>query len=470
MGDVFSDDFLLNSTTARTIYGLISSLPIIDYHGHLRVDLLASNAPFKNLADIWILGDHYKWRIMRLNGVPERYCSGDASDEDKFEAWARTLPTAIRNPIFHWSCRELLHYFGIQCELTSENAWTVWGKANELLKTGELRPRGILSKMNVEILCTTDDPVDDLRHHFALRSDPSFGVRIYPTYRPDAALHIDDTVSFRGWVTRFSTAADVHIHDLTSFLEALRQRHDFFHAAGCRISDHGLEQAYAEPCSLLEARRLFSQILCGKTRSTAVFDRWRGFLMRQFAEWDHERGWVMLLHLGVLRNNNTRMFSRIGIDTGCDSIGDFSHARAINRFLDALDTAGQLPKTVLFNSNPSDNLMFATIAANFFEDGVVGKVRFGPAWWFLDTAHGIRQNFNALSLAGLSHQFVGMVSDSRSFSSLSRHDYFRRVICNLYAEDISSGLLAASESRLAGTLEAIFYRNAQEYFNWETVC
>jgi len=470
MCDVFSDDFLLHSTFARKLYSRISRLPIIDYHGHLRVDLLASNEPFKNLTDIWIRGDHYKWRLMRLNGVPERYCSGDASDEEKFEAWARTLPFAIRNPIFHWSCRELLHYFGIDSELTPENAWTIWGKANELLKTEALRPRGILSLMNVEILCTTDDPADDLCHHIALRNDSSFGVRVYPTYRPDAALHLNDSASFCVWVMRLSKAADIYIHDLTSFIEALRQRHGAFHAVGCRISDHGLERAYAEPCSQAEATKLFSQMLCSKTPSTAALDQWRGYLMRQFAEWNHERGWVMMLHLGALRNNNTRMFTRIGIDTGCDSIGDFSHAWAVNRFLDALDATGHLPKTILFNSNPCDNLLFATIAANFFEDGVAGKVQYGPAWWFLDTAPGIRQHFNALSFVGLSHQFVGMVADSRSFFSLSRHDYFRRVLCDLYAEDVALGVLPANESRLAGELEAIFYRNARKYFNWETVC
>jgi glucuronate isomerase len=467
MSDIFSNDFLLGSGLAKDIYARAASLPIIDYHSHLPVDVLASNRPFANLTDIWIRGDHYKWRAMRLNGMSESLCSGTASDEEKYKAWAATAPITLRNPLYHWNCLELQRYFGIDRELSPATAPGIWEETNALLQTDAYRPQALLDRMGVEVLCTTDDPADDLRHHRTLRHENGFKTRVYPTFRPDGACVLQGVVRFREWIDRLSSASNLEIKDLTSFLYALRNRHDEFHQLGCRVSDHGLEHVDVKECTESMAMQIFSRLLRGVQIGDKELEQWRSFMMRLFGEWNHERGWVMMLHLGALRNNNSRVFSHVGLDTGCDSIGDFSHAREINHFLNSLDVAGKLPKVVLFNSNPRDNLLFATIAANFFEEGMPGKVQYGPSWWFLDTAAGIKEQFDALSLVGLAHRFIGMVTDSRSFLSFSRHEYFRRLLCNLYAEEALAGLLPNDSERLLASLEGIFYHNARNYFNWE---
>ena len=462
------EDFLLETDVARNLYERIRGLPIIDYHSHLPIDVIAGNKPFANLTDIWIRGDHYKWRAMRLNGIPERYCSGKASDVDKFKAWARTVPLTIRSPLHHWSCLELKRYFGIQTELTPDNAAMVWETANALLRTDDFRPRDLLRRMQVEVLCTSDDPVDSLEYHYQLRDDTGFAVKVFPTFRPDRALAIDDRDLFDSWLKRLEKAACTDITNLDSFLVALRTRHEAFSAAGCCISDHGLERCYALACSDGQAQKIFGRYLCHESLNPTEIEQWRSYLMREFARWDQDKGWTMLLHLGALRNNNSRIYAAVGFDTGCDSIGDFDQARALNGFLNSLDAERRLPKTVIFNSNARDNLLFATVAGNFFGDNVVGKVRCGPPWWFLDHAEGIRAQLDALSQVGLFPHFVGMTTDSRSFLSFPRHDYFRRVVCNVIGDDVRRGLVPGDMDRLERTLRGVFYENALNCFDWKS--
>jgi glucuronate isomerase len=457
------DDFLLESTLATELYRATSGLPIVDYHSHLPVEALAANAPFANLTDIWLRGDHYKWRAMRLNGVPERFCSGDAGDREKFQAWSATLPKTLRNPLYHWSAMELKRYFSIETPLTPETASTIWEHANALLATDAYRPRALLERMKVELLCTTDDPADSLEHHQRLQAD-GFDVRVLPTFRPDAALAIADRPLFGAWLQRLAARTGQDLAHFDDLLLALRTRHDAFGAVGCRLSDHGLARCHVEAASESDMRRIYADFLTGVEPSTVDIERWRSFLMAEFARWNHEKGWTMLLHLGAARNNNRHLLATLGRDIGCDSIGDFDQGQHLNAFLSALDAEGRLPKTVLFNSNPRDNLMFATIAGNFFEDGVPGKVQFGPAWWFLDTAPGMRDQLNALSQVGLFSRFLGMVTDSRSFLSFPRHDYFRRLVCNMLSEDVRRGWIPGDTAVLEELLQAVFYRNARQQF------
>lgn len=463
MATIFDDDFLLQGETAQALYTATRTLPIIDYHSHLPVETIAINQPFANLCDIWIRGDHYKWRAMRLNGVPEHYCSGQASDWEKFWAWAATYPLTLRNPLYHWSALELKQYFGIETLLMQDSAVSIWEHANALLVGSDFRPRALLQKMNVEVLCTTDDPADTLEHHARLRAE-GFEVAVLPTFRPDAALAIADRSQFGAWLNKLSSITGIDIGNFDALIGALRMRHDAFADAGCCMSDHGLERCYVELCSEADMRRIFNSFLSNATIDHLDIERWRSFLMKEFARWNHEKGWTMLLHLGAARNNNRHVFESVGPDAGCDSIGDFDQAYRLNKFLSDLDAEKRLPKTVLFNSNPRDNMLFASVTGNFFEDGVAGKVQFGPAWWFLDTAQGICDQLNALSQVGLFARFIGMVTDSRSFLSFSRHDYFRRVVCNMLGEDVRYRLIPADIEQLQTLLQGVFYKNARKYF------
>jgi glucuronate isomerase len=458
-------DFLLHGETAKDLYRRCADLPIVDYHSHLPADRLAANTRFANLTELWIATDHYKWRAMRLNGVPERLCSGDGGDYEKFAAWAATLPLLMRNPLQDWSAMELDRYFGVREELNPDSAAAIWARVNEQLQGEGFRPRDFLTRRRVEVLCTTDDPADSLEHHQALRDDPGFAPRILPTFRPDRALAIDAPAAFGAWLERLGASADLDVSGYQGLLDALRRRHDAFGQMGCRLSDHGLVHCHAAPCTEAEAARIFARSRAGQAVPMAEAEAWRSHLMREFARWDAEKGWTMLLHLGALRNNNSRL-AATGADVGCDCIGDFSHAQSLNAFLDSLDSEGRLPRTILFNSNPRDNLLFATVAGNFFSDGVVGKVQFGPAWWFLDTRQGIREQFEAMSLVGVAHNFIGMVTDSRSFLSFTRHDYFRRVIADLYGSEMERGLLPDDRERMAATLRAQFYDTARKGFGW----
>jgi glucuronate isomerase len=461
-GQLQVDDLFLKSDLAKQLFRATGALPIVDYHSHLPADVIASNAPFVDLADVWIRGDHYKWRAMRLNGVSERLCSGDGSGREKFAAWARTLPSAVRNPLYHWSLLELKRYFGIDEPLSTQNAEAIWNEVNSLLASPGYRPRDLLLKMKVEVLCTTDDPADSLEHHRLLRDD-RFPVRVLPTFRPDLALAIDDPERFHTWLDRLAECTNTDLDRFAAFHAALRSRHDEFARMGCRFSDHGLERCYVAGASVSDMERIFQAVLQRRPVAESDIETWRAFLMLEFGRWNREKGWTMLLHLGARRNNNMRILRSVGRDAGCDSIGDFEHARTLNAFLGTLDDEGNLPRTVLFNSNPRDNLLFATIAGNFFEDGIVGKVQYGPAWWFLDTADGIRDQINALSQVGLLSTFIGMVTDSRSFLSFVRHEYFRRVVCDMIADDVYRGLVPGPAHALEKMLEGVFYRNARNY-------
>lgn len=463
----FIDELLLESELAKDLFQKTKDLPIIDYHNHLSPEILANNKNYLNITDLWISGDHYKWRAMRQNGVPEEFCSGNADDYEKFIAWAKTSSKTLRNPLYHWNALELFSYFDISEELNETNAKDIWERTNEKIKSDALLPQSILEKNKVKILCTTDDPADSLKYHKKLKDDNHFKVSVLPTFRPDGACYLDGTQSFLSWLNKLKEVSDCDITNFNEFLMTLRKRHNDFHEMGCRISDHGLETIFSKKCSKRKAETIFNRLLDSKDLSTNEIKKWRSYLMKEFAAWNHSKGWTMLLHLGALRNNNTKIYNKVGLGTGCDSIGDFSHAKDLNKFFNELNNKDSLPKTIIFNSNPNDNMIFSTIAGNFFEDEIKGKIQFGPAWWFLDTSHGIEEQFNAMSLVSLASNFVGMVTDSRSFLSFSRHEYFRRIICNLYAKDVKNNYIPNDPDKIIDSLESIFYSNAFNYFNWD---
>jgi glucuronate isomerase len=460
-------NFLLQSDLAISLFEKTGRLPLVDYHSHLPVRAIAENKRFKNITDLWIKGDHYKWRAMRINGIAEEFCSGNASDKDKFLAWSQTVPITLRNPLYHWTQMELSRTFGIFEELRPDTAEQIWEKTNSLLSNDEFLPRQMLINAGVEILCTTDDPADSLEHHIQLAAE-SFEVRVIPSFRPDKAMRIDDGKGFGEWIDKLSTESRQKIKDVDTFLTALEIRHEAFHKAGCRSSDHGLEVCYSEPCDELQASKIFREWQAGHTIEGAELLQWRSFILRRIAKWNHHRGWTMMLHLGALRNNNTSIAEHLGHDAGCDSIGDFFQAVSLNRFLNSLEKDAALPKTVIFNSNPADNHLFATVTGNFFDGKTAGKIQFGPAWWFLDSMRGMIEQINSLSEVGLLYHFIGMTTDSRSFLSFSRHEYFRRILCNLIANDVKQGLIPEDEDRIHRMLEGIFCKNAKNYFLFAT--
>lgn len=440
-------NFLLGTDTARELYhDHAAREPIHDYHCHLPPNQIAANKTFRNLYEIWLAGDHYKWRAMRSNGIPEKYCTGDASDYDKFLAFARTVPATLRNPIYHWTHLELKRYFGITTLLNESSARKIWDTANAKLAT--MPVHDILESNRVAVVCTTDDPTDTLEHHRAIRQS-KLKTRVYPTFRPDKGLALDPV-----WLEKLGAPGS-----LTAFLDALEKRMDFFHAQGCRLSDHGLSHCHADNCTESEAAREYAR--------RQPTDKFRSFLMHWLGEQYHRRGWVMQLHLGPLRNNNTRLLRALGPDTGFDSIGDWPQAASLSRFLDKLDTNNRLPKTILYNINPADNYVLATMAGNFQDGSVPGKVQFGSGWWFLDQKEGMEWQINALSQLGLLSRFVGMLTDSRSFLSYTRHEYFRRILCNMIGNDVERGELPRDMKLLGGLVRDISYRNAAAYFGLE---
>lgn len=455
------ENFLLESELARQLYHEhVADLPIIDYHCHLPVAQIARDHRFRSMTEIWLDGDHYKWRAMRANGIDERFCTGDASDWEKFEAWARTVPATLRNPLYHWTHLELKKPFGINGLLSDGNARAVFDRCNELLRQPSFSTQGLLRQFRVEVVCTTDDPADSLSNHHALAKSHT---RVVPTWRPDAALAIEDVASFNGWVDRLETASGISIATFHEFFDALQKRHADFHDAGCRASDHGLEQMYAETCTDAEAAATFAKLRSGAPVDGDAALRYKSALLHRFAVMDHARGWVQQYHLGALRNTNSRMRRKLGADTGLDSIGDFEMARPLARFLDRLDSSNALAKTILYNLNPRDNELFATMIGNFQDGSVPGKIQYGSAWWFLDQQDGMEKQLNALSNMGLFSRFVGMVTDSRSFLSYSRHEYFRRLVCNMLGEDARRGLVPADVAMLAELARNVSYFNAKEY-------
>lgn len=462
------EDFLLGTRTARRLYREFAAPePILDYHCHLSPRDIAENRQFKNLFEIWLEGDHYKWRAMRANGVSERFCTGDATPFEKFKAWAATVPQTVRNPLYHWTHLELTRYFGITELLDESSAERIWERANEQLATPEFSAQGILKKFRVTTLCTTDDPADELRHHDAMAAS-GLATRVLPAFRPDAALTVHRPDFFNAWLARLEQANGTSITTLADLLDALCQRRDFFHERGCRLSDHGLDRCYAEPCPEADASAIFDAARSGRAASPEEHARFASFVMFFLGRLYAERGWTMQLHLGALRNTNTRLLRELGPDTGFDSIGDFPQALALAAFLDRLDSENALPKTILYNLNPADNYAFATMAGNYQDGTVPGKVQLGSGWWFLDQKEAMEWQINALSNLGLLSRFVGMVTDSRSFMSYPRHEYFRRVLCNLIGRDIESGEIPDSDDLAGRLVRNICHANAAEYFDFSS--
>ena len=456
-------NFLLHNRAAQRLFRQYAQAePIFDYHCHLSPKDIADNRQFRNLFEIWLEGDHYKWRAMRANGVEEEFCTGAAEPFEKFCAWAATVPHTLRNPLYHWTHLELQRYFGIDELLDARSAPRIWKKANQLLAGPALSARGILKKFNVTTLCTTDDPTDDLRHHKKIATD-GVTTRVFPTFRPDQALAVGQPAAFNAWVSRLEKASGKDIVNVSDFVAALRKRHDFFHAQGCRLSDHGLSQCPANPCSEKVAAAIFSKARRGRAASAAEQEQFGTFLMLHFGRWDAERGWVKQLHLGALRNINTRGLQRLGRDTGFDGMGDFPQAQALAGYLDLLEREKSLPKVIVYNNNPVDNYVFASVMGSFQDGAVAGKMQFGSGWWFLDQKEGIQWQLNALSNIGLLSRFVGMVTDSRSFMSFPRHEYFRRVLCNLLGREVERGDLPDDEVLVGTMIRNICYSNASQY-------
>ncbi|GAB4094024.1 glucuronate isomerase [Flaviaesturariibacter terrae] len=469
MKQFLDENFLLNNKTAERLYHEYArAMPIIDYHCHLPPDQIAADGNFANLTQVWLYGDHYKWRAMRTNGISERYCTGDAPDFEKFQKWAETVPYTLRNPLYHWTHLELQRYFGVHEILNGQSAARIYEECSAKLQTPEYSVRGLLRKMNVKVVCTTDDPIDSLEHHARIKAD-GFETRILPAFRPDKAMNVDDVATFNDYLGKLEAVSNTSISTFNDYLHALKTRHDFFATMGCSVSDHGLEQIYAEPWTESEVRGIFSKIRSGGALTHEENLKFKSAMLEIFAVWDWEKGWVQQYHLGALRNNNGRMMQQLGPDTGWDSIGDFSQGRALATFLSRLDTKDQLTKTILYNLNPADNELFATMIGNFNDGSVAGKIQYGSGWWFLDQKDGMTRQINALSNMGLLSRFVGMLTDSRSFLSYPRHEYFRRLLCNLFGEEIENGELPADIEWTGQVVRDICYNNASNYFNWKEV-
>ena len=457
------DDFLLTNETARELYHEhAAELPILDFHNHLPPDQIAGNHQFETLYDIWLAGDHYKWRAMRANGIPEKYITGDASPWEKFHAYAKTVPYTLRNPLYHWTHLELKRFFGIDKILNGDSSREIWEEANERLATPEFAVQNLLMNQRVVALCTTDDPTDTLAHHKTIAQENP-ALRVFPTYRPDKALGVRDAEAFKKWTAALATASGVDCANFAGFISALTQRHDFFHSLGGRLSDHGLQYCPVEDCSEADAATIYASALSGKEVPAEDATRFTSYMMLFFGRLDASKNWTKQLHLGALRNNSSRLLQKLGPDTGFDSMGDFQQGPSLSRYLDRLDSTGELPKMILYNINPSDNYLFGTMAGNF-QDGVVpGKIQFGAAWWFLDQKEGIEWQLNALSSLGLLRRFVGMITDSRSFLSYSRHEYFRRLLCNLIGRDVTNGELPRDIPLLADAVSEICFENARNF-------
>jgi glucuronate isomerase len=456
-----TENFLLRTKTARQLYHeYAADQPILDYHCHLSAKEIADNHRFRDLTEIWLEGDHYKWRAMRANGVPERYCTGNANPYEKFLAWARTVPHTLRNPLYHWTHLELKRYFGIDKLLNEDSAEEVWKKANDQLSHGEdLTVQGILEKFRVVAVCTTDDPVHSLADHERIQNAGG-PTAVFPTFRPDRALRTQDPAAFNQWTEQLGAAANMQIARFSDFLDALRKRHQDFHDHGCRLSDHGLEQCLSDFCTEAEAAAIFDKVRNNQKPAPAESNKFASFLMLLFGRLDAEKGWTKQLHLGALRNVNTRALKTLGRDAGFDSVGDWPQAESFGRYLDRLDEDESLPKLIVYNNNPTDNYAFATMVGNFQDGKIPGKVQFGSGWWFLDQKEAMEWQMNALSNCGLLSRFIGMVTDSRSFMSHPRHEYFRRVLCNLLGNEVEAGELPDDEELIGGMIKNICYDNA----------
>jgi len=467
MKPFLDDDFLLQTETAQRLYHeYAEAMPIFDYHCHISPMEIAEDRKFNNLAEIWLHGDHYKWRAMRTNGVDEKYCTGDATDWEKFQKWAETAPYTMRNPLYHWTHLELRRPFGMHTILNPASARHIWESCNAQLHSKNFSCRGIIHKANVKVICTTDDPVDSLEYHRSIKAS-GFGTKVIPAWRPDKAMAIEDPKTFNEYVSLLEEASGISITSFDQFMEAIQKRHLFFHENGCRLSDHGLETIYAAAYTITEIKTIFSNIRAGKTQSTEDILKFKSAMLYEFAVMDHSRNWTQQYHLGAMRNNNTRMFETVGADKGFDSIGDYPVATALSKFLDRLEYEKKLTRTILYNLNPGDNEMMATMIGNFQDGSEPGKIQWGSGWWFLDQKDGMINQMNTLSNLGLLSRFVGMLTDSRSFLSYSRHEYFRRILCNLLGNDVENGELPSDIEFLGQMVEDISYNNAERYFRFE---
>lgn len=478
MSDVFiHEDFLLDTKQSRELYHTYAkSLPIIDYHCHLPPADIANDKRWENITQVWLYGDHYKWRQMRTAGIAERYCTGDASDREKFDRYAELMPQALRNPLYHWSHLELKAYFGISDRLLSPaTAESIWRDSATVMAKPEFSARGLMMKSRVEVVCTTDDPVDSLEYHIAIRKEQSqtgtgkpnaFNIQVRPTWRPDKAWAVSVPDLFNAWTDKLAASVKRDIRDLDGFLSALQERHDFFHANGCRVSDRGVTFIPAVECAHKDAVAIFSKARSGRPVTPLEAVAFMSFMLHELALMDAAKGWTMQIHYGVLRNNNSRMAAKLGPDTGFDSIGDWSIGEGLVRHLDRLDRVGQLPKTILYNINPGDNELIATMLGNF-QDGVTpGKMQFGSGWWFLDQLDGMTRQIETLSQLGLLSRFVGMLTDSRSFLSYTRHEYFRRLLCAILGDDMARGRLPNDMALVGKVVADISYHNARRYFGF----
>jgi glucuronate isomerase len=460
-----AEDFLLTNKTARRLYHTFAeNEPILDYHCHLPPKDLAENRRFNNLFEICLEGDHYKWRAMRANGIDERYCTGDADPFDKFMAWARTAPHTLRNPLYHWTHLEQKRYFGIDELLDEKSAKGIWDRANERLASDDLRAHGILKRFRVTALCTTDDPTDDLSCHRAIRSS-GLATRILPAFRPDKSLNVHMPEAFNAWVARLEAASNVSIGTFQNFTDAIRQRHDYFHSMGSRLSDHGLNHCYAKFCSEQTAAGIFDRARAGQPASQEEHEQFASNMMLLYGQLDTAKNWTKQLHLGAYRNASSRGFRELGPDVGFDSIGDWKQIEALGAYLDRLDREKALPRMILYNVNPVDNYAIATMVGNFQDGKIAGKMQFGSGWWYLDQKEANEWQINTLSNVGLLSRFIGMLTDSRSFMSYPRHEYFRRVLCNMIGRDVENGELPDSDELVGGMVRNICYKNVKEYLN-----
>lgn len=469
MGKFLNKNFLLQTPTAQSLYhNHVKDLPIIDYHCHLDPKLIAEDYRFKNITDLWLIGDHYKWRLMRANGVEEKYITGEASDWEKFQKFAETIPYTMRNPMYHWTHMELQRVFGIDTLLSPETALEIYEQCNQMLQEDGFTARGMMRKFKVEVVCTTDDPCDSLIYHKQIK-ESGFDIKVLPTWRPDKSLAVENSANFVSYIQKLTDVSGISIHNFHDYLNAIKNRHNYFNSMGCKLSDHGIEAFYSESCSENEAEAIFKKVYVEKKDLTATeISKFKSKMLYENTILNFEKGWVQQFHFGAIRNNNSKMFNAIGADTGYDSINDNSNlAASMGQFFDRLQTEDKLAKSIIYNLNPRENYLVATMVANFQEGPTAGKMQFGSGWWFLDQKDGMEEQMNVLSTQGLLSRFVGMLTDSRSFVSYPRHEYFRRILCNLIGNDIEKGLLPASEiDFLEQMVENISYYNAKEYFKF----
>jgi glucuronate isomerase len=465
MKTFINNNFVLGNKTAERLYHQYSAnQPIIDFHCHLSPQMIAEDKQFNDLSEIWLEGDHYKWRAMRTNGIAEKFCTGKASGKEKFSKWAETVPATIGNPLYHWTHLELARYFNIFDLLSPSTADKIYSQATEMIRTKDFSTRSLIRKMNVETICTTDDPTDSLEFHKQLKK--SFEIPVFPTFRPDNAIKTEDTQKFKSYITKLEEVTGLSIKTFSSLIEAIDNRHAFFNENGCRLSDHGLDRFCFCTFTAIEADIIFNKLLKGDSISVDETEKYKTAVMLEVCRMNHRRGWVQQFHVGAMRNNNSRMFREMGPDTGWDSIGVPQDAFKMSRFLSALDDTGQLAKTILYNLNPADNEMMITMAGNFNDGTTPVKVQYGAGWWFLDQKSGMEKHLKDLSALGLMRRFIGMVTDSRSFLSYPRHEYFRRLACNFIGEEVEKGLIPDDDELLKPLIEGISYRNAKEYFGF----